>query len=280
MKKRKIVIFILICGVLLWLFNSLSKKIKLKRSVDNYLAEIYGIKEGDFKTLSTEHIWGVGVYDISVEIKRPYHVIAQFEVDNDTYEIIEDTFDSDGDGEDDDKLILLDMFRLAYIQQNGAVLKQADEVIKKYNLLSQSSHDPDKKLYYYVTIRMDNEQEKKILAEFKQKLNTNEIIKDLKLNEEESGPFARGFINFNYRYDVKKNAEKAPDIQSIMNDFENGKVLTEGTYGIELIPSDSGEDNYSYAIFHVDAWGKFSLISKEENINAFHYEQHIARGWS
>jgi len=264
-KKVIATLFILgFSGILLYLFTDIFTKIQIHKPVGDDLKEQYGIKDGDFKILSAHdnRLGGTGIQTY-IEIKKPYYTTTYVTVDRNSYKI----------DEDDDKSVFLDIFKGAYVQQHSEVIKQSNEIIKKYNLLSESNDAFDKEkqnFYYYLNFTIDEQQEKELLAKFKQtqQLDTKKLIKTLKMNESKINSYHMGVVNFNYYYNVEKNKGNIPDILSIMNDFHRGNVLTEGIYNIVLQPSSSSGMDFgkeSYVLFSVDKSGEFKVIKKSEH---------------
>ncbi|UFI00502.1 hypothetical protein [Bacillus toyonensis] len=265
MKKVIATLFIVgFSGILLYVFTDIFTKIQIHKPVGDDLKEQYGIKDGDFKILSAHdnRLGGTGIQTY-IEIKKPYYTTTCVTVDRNSYEI----------DQDDDKYVFLDIFKGAYVQQHSEVIKQSNEIIKKYNLLSESNDAFDKEkqnFYYYLNFTIDEQQEKELLAKFKktQQLDTKKLIKTLKMNESKINSYHMGVVNFNYYYSVEKNKGNIPDILSIMNDFHRGNVLTEGIYNIVLQPSSSSGMDFgkeSYVLFSVDKSGEFKVIKKSEH---------------
>jgi len=264
---KKVIATIFIVGfsvLLLYLFTDVFTKIKLQQPVGDYLSEHYGIKDGEFKILSAHDNWIEGG-DIQtyVEIKKPYYTTTYLTVDRNSYEI----------DEEDSKYVFLDIFKGAYIQQHSDVLKQSNKIIKKYNLLSESTDafEMEKQnFYYYLNFTIDEQQEKELLTKFKQsqELNTKKLIKTLKISESRINAYYKGVVNFNYYYNAEKNKGNIPDILSVMDDFKKSNVLTEGVYNIVLQPRSSSGGQHdgkeSYAMFSVDKSGEFKVIKKDE----------------
>ena len=261
---KKIIVAVFIVGfsiLLLYLFTDFFTKIKVKKPVGNYLSEHYGIKDGDFKILSAYYNLLAGVdIETYIEIKKPYHTTTYVGVDPNSYEI----------DEEDGKNVFSDIFKGAYIQQNSEVLKLSEKIIEKYNLLSES---PDayqisrKNFYYYLEFTIDEQQQKELLIEFKQKqkLNTKKMIKNLNISESKINTDYEGVVNFHFDYELEKDKGNIPDIQSIMNDYEKSNVLTEGIYSIELQPRNPTEvldGDSSIIVFSVDKSGEFQVIKK------------------
>ena len=261
---KKIIAAVFIVGfsiILLYLFTDFFTKIKVKKPVGNYLSEHYGIKDGDFKILSAYENLLAGVdIETYIEIKQPYHTTTHVGVDPNSLEI----------DEEEGKDVFLDIFKGAYIQQHSDVLKQSEKIIKKYKLLSES---PDayqisrKNFYYYLSFKIEEQQAKELLIEFKQKqkLNTNKIIKTLNISESKINTDYEGVVNFHFDYEVEKGKGNIPDIQSVMNDYEKSNVLTEGIYSIELQPRNPEEilnGDSSIIVFSVDQSGEFQVIKK------------------
>ncbi|MED0906474.1 hypothetical protein CN445_29235 [Bacillus cereus] len=263
---KKVIATIFIVGfsvILLYLFTDVFTKIQIRKPVGDNLKEHYGIKDGDFKILSAydNRLGGTGIYTY-IEIKKPYYTTTYLTVDRNSYEI----------DEDDDKYVFLDIFKGAYVQQHSDVIKQSNEIIKRYNLLSESNNAFDKgkqNFYYYLNFTIDEQQEKELLTKFKQskQLDTKKLIKTLKMSESKINSYHMGVVNFNYYYSVEKNKGNIPDILSIMNDFNRSNVLTEGIYNIVLQPSSSSgvdDGKESYVLFSVDKSGEFKVIEKNE----------------
>ncbi|MGG2016924.1 hypothetical protein [Bacillus sp. S10(2024)] len=263
MRKPKVTVFILLLSIQLFLLSGCSTETKLlEKPIGDYLSENYGIKNGDFKILSTDSGFGAPDQQTYVEIKKPYRTLAYLIVDKDSHEIVKN-------GSDD---VFLKIFKGAYVEQHRDVLKQSDKMIKKYNLLSEFSyHKKNPNFYYYLDIHIDKQQEKELIKNFKrdQKINTDNIMKILKDSNSRDHANYTGVINFNYYYNTYKNSETVPNAQSIMDDFEKSHVLTEGIYEIAVLTMYSSPNETSIGgtdsrnnnvMFTVDEQGKFEIL--------------------
>ena len=264
MKRIKWAVFILVCSIPLFLLSGCFTETKLKKTIGDYLSESYGIKDGDFKILSADNNWFEGIdHQTYVEIKKPYHTFAYLIVDRNSHEIDKNSGDD----------VFLEIFKGAYVKQHRDVLKQSDKIIKKYNLLSESPNDYDngkQNFYYYLHINIDEQQEKELITDFKkeQKLNTDNIIKTLKVSKPRDNADHIGVINFIYYYNTYKNNGSVPKAQSIVDDFEKSHVLTEGVYNVAVNTIYSSPESIqqgmdsrnSNVMFIVDKSGKFKAM--------------------
>ncbi|MGY3190525.1 hypothetical protein [Lysinibacillus sp. TE18511] len=263
MRKLKVTVFILLLCIPLSLLSGCVENTKLvEKPIGDYLSENYGIKDGDFKILSSYSGFGISDLQTYVEIKKPYHTLAFFIVDKNSHEI-------DKNSSDD---VFLEIFKGAYVEQHRDVLKQSDKITKKYNLLSEFSFNKkNPNFYYYLHIDIDEQQEKELIENFKrdQKINTDNIMKMLKDSKPRDHANYIGVINFSYYYNTYKNSETVPNAQSIMDDFEKSHVLTEGIYkiGVKTMYSSPNETSVdrtdsrnNSVMFTVDEQGKFEIL--------------------
>ncbi|MGG2094772.1 hypothetical protein AB1283_19585 [Bacillus sp. S13(2024)] len=269
MKKIKAVVLILVLSIPIFLLSGCFTKTKLNKPIGDYLSKNYGIKNGEFKILSADNNWFEGIdHQTYVEINKPYHTFAYLIVDRNSHEIDKDSGDD----------VFLEIFKGAYVEQHSDVLKQSDKIIKKYNLLSESPNDYDKgkqNFYYYLHVNIDEHQEKELIEDFKQeqKLNTDKIIKNVKVSKPRNNANYIGVINFIYYYNTYKNSGSVPNAQSIVDDFEKSHVLTEGVYNIAVRTIYSSPASIqqgvdirdSNVMFIVDKSGKFKVT--EPNLN-------------
>ena len=266
MRKLKVTVFILLVSIPLFLLSGCFENTKLvEEPIGDYLSENYGIKNGDFKILYADDNWFEATdHNTYVEIKKPYHTFAYLVVDRNSHEI-------DKNSSND---VFLEIFKGAYVEQHRDVLKQSDKMIKKYNLLSEYPTALNKKkpnFYYYFHINIDEQREKELIENLKhyQKINTDNIMKTLKVSKPRDHANYLGVINFSYYYNIYKNSETVPNAQSIMDDFEKSHVLTEGIYKIAVqtmysSPNETsigGTDSRNNSvIFTVDEQGKFEIL--------------------
>ncbi|PGW30407.1 hypothetical protein COE04_29135 [Bacillus cereus] len=264
MRKPKVTVFILLLSISLFLLSGCFTETKLEKPIGDYLSESYGIDNGNFKILSADNNWFEGIdHQTYMEIKKPYHTFAYLIVDRNSHEIDKNSGDD----------VFLEIFKGAYVEQHRDVLKQSDKMIKKYNLLSESPHDYDKgkqNFYYYLHMNIDEQQEKELIENFKrdQKINTDDIMKTLKVSKSRDNTIDIGVINFIYYYNTYKNSETVPNAQSIMEDFEKSHVLTEGIYNIAVQTIYSSPDTIeegmdsrdNNVMFTVDKQGKFEIL--------------------
>ena len=174
MRKPKVTVFILLLSIQLFLLSGCSTETKLlEKPIGDYLSENYGIKNGEFKVLYVDSAFGAD-RNTYVEIKKPYHTVAHLMVKSDShYEVVKNETDD----------VFLEIFKGAYVEQHRDVLKQSDEIIKKYNLLSEFSFNKKApSFYYYLHMDIDEQQEKELIENFKRdpKINTDNIMKTLK----------------------------------------------------------------------------------------------------
>lgn len=263
MRKLKVTVFTLLLSIPLVLLSGCVKNSKLvEKPIGDYLSENYGIKNEDFKILSTSQGFGISDIQTKVEIRKPYQTFTSLTVNENSLEIDEKT----------SRDVFLEIFKGAYIEQHRDVLKQSDKITKKYNLLSEFSFNKKTpKFYYYLSVDIDEQQEKELIENFKreQKINTDNIMKMLKDSKPREHANYTGVINFRYYYNTYKNSKTVPNAQSIVDDFEKSHVLKEGIYkiAVETIYSSPHKKSLgrtdsrnNSVMFTVDEQGKFEIL--------------------
>lgn len=250
--------------ILLFLLSACFSKKDLEQPVKDYFKKEYGINDG-VRILSTDNNWFEGIdHQTYVELEKPYYTTVYLMIKRDTYVI--DEIDSDD--------IFLEIFKGAYVAQHKNVIKHSEKMIKKYNFMSESPWEYDEgkqNFYYYLTINMNEKQEKDLRKRFKttQTLHTKEIVPKLNRNESESNSNLLGVVNMTFLFNTYKNRTEVPRAQSIVDDFEDSHVLTEGIYNIAVntIEASDHEISQTYederntnVLFRVDELGRFKVI--------------------
>lgn len=236
----------------------------LRKPVYNYLKDNFGINE-EFNIISTDNNWFEGTdHQTVIEIKKPYHAFPYLLIARDSYDILE--------GSDD---IYFEMFKGAYIKQHPEVLEVSNELIKKYNIDKKSPYEWDiekQNYFYYINITIEEQQEDKLIEDFKKnkKINTINIIPTLVRSEPRDNANNIGVINFIYYYNTYNNEHNVPKAMDLVKDFQKSKVLKQGIYNIAIQTyySESkdnhepgGDSNYdTHVLFSVDDKGNYNVI--------------------
>ena len=81
MRKLKVTVFTLLLSIPLVLLSGCVKNSKLvEKPIGDYLSENYGIKNEDFKILSTSQGFGISDIQTKVEIRKPYQTFTSLTV--------------------------------------------------------------------------------------------------------------------------------------------------------------------------------------------------------
>ncbi|MBS4174301.1 hypothetical protein [Bacillus sp. FJAT-49736] len=265
-KKR----LFLIPFILILLSGCVTEK-DLKVPLSRYLSEHYQIKQKEFRFLTWDNNWLEGIdHQTAIEIKEPYHTTAFITILRDSYKI-------DNANSDD---VYMELFKGAYIKQHPEVISALNQVIAKNSLMKKSPTEYDVakgNFYYFLNIRIDEQQEEKLMDEFKQTplIDTITLLPTLKNSEKKEEKRFRGVVNFNFYYNTYKHSKRIPRAESILNDFKKNRVLQEGLYCITVNTMNSSPKSIEYGLdprnsnvrFRVDSKGKIQdvdVLSPEE----------------
>jgi hypothetical protein len=236
----------------------------LKKPLQKYLSEKYSFN-GHFDFLTWDNNWFEGInHQTAIEIRKPYHATAYIMIERDTYKVDEEKSDN----------VFFELFKGAYIEQHPDVIKQTEQLMAKYDLMTKSADEYDKmkgNYYYYLNVRM-NEKQEKVLTDIFKRTQTIDTINSLRFMTDiltEDSYTYQGVINFNFYFNTYKQTKEVPQAEEILIDFEQSHVLTEGLYCISVHTIEASEQGTSQGVdprnsnvrFRVDKQGIFQDIS-------------------
>ncbi|MHA6530730.1 hypothetical protein [Paenibacillus sp. BAC0078] len=264
MKRKYFLFFLTIVISLISLSGCVTEK-DLKTPVRIYLHEKYGLNE-KFEFLTWDNNWFEGIeHQTAIEIQKPYHATAFIAIERDIYKIKEEESDN----------VFFELYKGAYIEQHPDVIKVAEQLINKYDLMKKSEHEYDKmkgNFYYYLNVKMNPKQEDELVEVFRRTQNIDTISSLPKLTNslEKEGHGYPGVINLNFDFNTYKQTKDVPQAKDILRDFEKSHVLTAGLYSISVQTIEVHDQGYSQGIdsrnsmvlFRVDRNGIFEGAEK------------------
>ncbi|KZZ84368.1 hypothetical protein [Bacillus sp. SJS] len=234
----------------------------LKRPLDQYLKESYGIKSEDYHFLTWDNNWFEGIeHQTAIEIEKPYVTTVYISMERDTYKV-------------ESERVYPELVKGAFINQHPEVLTLSEKMIDQYGFLKKSPtgyHEMKDNFYYYLNVNVGENIKNKLAEDFKktQKIQTEQLLpaymKSSENTDEEPDSIR---VNFAFYYNTQNRSDAIPSAENLVKDYEKGGVLPQGLYSIGVKTINSSDGGYSVGVdsrnstvmFRVDSNGAFQDV--------------------